>query len=278
MTDLETVVLVHGTTEATLAPSRGGILTRLAAFGRPVLYLDEATLLDPSKNVRGGNPVLFPSPGPLAGDRFTRDGRSGAMKQHGLARQRPWEVVAKSASSATLTLASDASTAPEFPWAFALTFHYEVGDGRVRITERIANRDAAPMPYALGFHPYFHVPLEAKPRVRIPTPATRAWDNVAKREVAVSGDVRIGTDEIDLHLVDHGRAEADLELGDGKVVRVSGSQAFARWVIWSLPGKEFVCLEPWTAPSNALGTGEGLRVVAPGACDELWTEIALVGP
>ena len=276
MTDLETVVLVHGTTEATLAPGRGGILTRLSVGGRAVLYLDEATLADPTKNVRGGNPVLFPSPGPLAGDRFTRDGRSGAMKQHGLARQRPWEVAARTASSVTLTLVGSASTAAEFPWSFALSFHYEVGDGRVRITERIENRDTAPMPYALGFHPYFHVPVEAKANVRIPTSATRAWDNVGKREVAVSGPIRIGEGEIDLHLVDHGRAEADLELGDGKVVRVSGSEAFGRWVIWSLPGKAFVCLEPWTAPADALGTGEGLRVVAPGRSEELWTEIALV--
>jgi galactose mutarotase-like enzyme len=45
-------------------------------------------------------------------------------------------------------------------------------------------------------------------------------------------------------------------------------------VIWTLPGKDFVCLEPWTAPANALNSGESLLIVPPGAHRDLWTEIA----
>jgi galactose mutarotase-like enzyme len=274
MSQTDTVVLESGATRAVLAPWRGGMLTSLVAFGREIFYLDEATLRDPTKNVRGGNPVLFPSPGPLAGDRFTRGGREGVMKQHGLARQRPWTVAERTPSAVTLGLASDASTAPEMPWAFALSLRYELEEGRVRMTQRVENRDAVAMPYALGFHPYFLVPDAEKGRVTIPTRATRGWDNVAKREVAVAGPVRIDTAEIDLHLKDHGEARASLELGDGSRIVVSGSPAFARWVIWAVPGKDFVCLEPWTAPANALNTGEGLRTIAPGGADELVLEVA----
>lgn len=271
-TPLETVRLEHGDTRAWIAPERGGILTRFVVSGRDVLYLDEGTLVDPSKNVRGGNPVLFPSPGPLAGDRFAWGGRNGAMKQHGLARQRPWAVVAQDASSVTLSLTSDASTLAEFPWSFGLVFRYVVANGRIRIEQRFENRDEAPMPYAAGFHPYFRV--ADKTRASIPTRATRAWDNVQKREVSVDGPLRFGSDEVDLHLVDHGEPRATLDLGDGTRIEVSSSDAFWRWVIWTLPGKDFVCLEPWTAASNALGSGEHVRVVAPGESEELWTEIA----
>src|SRR5690349_4833774 len=78
LTSLETVVLEDASAGArvVVAPTRGGMVTRFEAHGAPVLFLDVATLVDESKNVRGGNPVLFPSPGPLTGDRFTRGGRS----------------------------------------------------------------------------------------------------------------------------------------------------------------------------------------------------------
>ena len=82
-TPLETVTLVdEGHAVVHRAPSRGGMATRFSTGSGPVFFLDEASLVDETKNVRGGNPVLFPSPGPLAGDRFTSGGRSGSMKQH----------------------------------------------------------------------------------------------------------------------------------------------------------------------------------------------------
>jgi len=37
-----------------------------------VLALDEATLRDEAKNVRGGIPILFPAPGKLQGGRTLR--------------------------------------------------------------------------------------------------------------------------------------------------------------------------------------------------------------
>ncbi len=64
-TALETIALESGSSRVLVAPSRGAIITRLSVGDRQVLYLDESTLLDPSKNVRGGIPVLFPSPGRL---------------------------------------------------------------------------------------------------------------------------------------------------------------------------------------------------------------------
>src|SRR6185437_1499748 len=76
-----------------LAPARGAICTGFVARGRSWLYLDEATLDDPKQNVRGGVPVLFPSPGKLAGDAWARAGKRGAMKQHGFARNKPWREI-----------------------------------------------------------------------------------------------------------------------------------------------------------------------------------------
>lgn len=35
-------------------------------------------------------------------------------------------------------------------------------------------------------------------------------------------------------------------------------------MVWTEEGKDFVCVEPWMAPPNALNTGRDLQKVAPG--------------
>ncbi len=276
MTPLETIVLTSPAATAVLAPERGGMLTRFAVGGQSLLYLDEATLLDPRPSLRGGNPVLFPSPGPLVDGCFAWGGRSGRMPNHGLARQRPFSVIEASETSAVLGLRADAGTRAEFPWSFALELRYALEDGTLVIEARVENRDDAPMPFALGYHPYVLVPAHEKAKVAVVTRATRAWDNFGKRMVDVTAPIDVAApQEVDLHLVDHGGHEATLVLPDGARLVVRGSEEFGRWVVWTQPGKDFVCLEPWTAAANALNTGERLLVIDPGRTQVLRVSMAL---
>ena len=79
--------------------------------------------------------------------------------------------------------------------------------------------------------------------------------------------------EVDLHLHDHGSATACLKWA-GKSVTVTTQDDMTRWVVWTQAGKDFVCLEPWTSPGNALNTGERLIVLGPGEVKSLTTKIA----
>jgi galactose mutarotase-like enzyme len=276
---LEGLVLVDDASHATLvlAPARGGIATRLTLSGEPILYMDDATLNDPTKNVRGGIPVLFPQPGKLEGDAFVHaaSGAKGTLRQHGFARNLPWEVVGTAtdaAASATLRLASDAATRAAYPWDFVAEYTYTLDKDRLRIDQRFENRSATPMPFGAGFHPYFQVGQADKGRARIGTPATRGFDNVTKTDVPVS-TIDLTAKEVDLHLYDHGVVPCTLTL-PGRTITVRGSPEFSHWVIWTLAGKDFVCVEPWTCPGNALNTGERLLVLAPGETRSVWIEIA----
>ena len=65
---MDTITLTEGDTRVEIAPARGALVTRLVVKGQELLYLDRATLDDPSKNVRGGIPVLFPFAGRLDGE------------------------------------------------------------------------------------------------------------------------------------------------------------------------------------------------------------------
>jgi galactose mutarotase-like enzyme len=266
----EVIELAAGDGRLAVVPGRGALITRWEAGGLQRLYLDEATLADPTKNVRGGVPLLFPSPGKLEDGRFVHARKSGAMKQHGFARDLPWTVAARNAHTATLTLRSTDATRAQFPWDFFLSLQITLTALRVRLDVNVENPGPDAMPFGFGIHPYFFVP--DKTVAAITTAATRAFDNVAKKTVPFTG-FHLAEGETDLHLLDHGSTTSKLTTGEGEHVTVRTSKQFGRWVVWTLPGKEFVCLEPWTAPGNALNTGEGLITLAAGESSDLWIEL-----
>jgi len=257
---------------ATIDPARGGLVTRFDIGARQVLFLDEATLRDPTKNVRGGVPVLFPSPGRLAGDAWAYGGQHGAMKQHGFARDLAWRAVQPSAHTAALTLTATAATRAQFPWEFTVEQAFTLRGRTLRLDHRVTNHGASPMPFGFGFHPYFAVPQADKAATTIATRATRAFDNAAKQAIALDG-IDLTRAEVDLHLIDHGGTASELRTPAGAVA-VRGSAEYTHWVVWTLAGRDFVCLEPWTCPANALNTGDRLIVLAPNESRALWLEIA----
>jgi len=257
-----------------LAPGRGGMATRLALGGRHLFFLDEATLRDPTKNVRGGCPVLFPSPGKLPGDTYERDGKHGTLAQHGFARSMPWRLVETATDGdarATLELVSDERTRAAYPWDFCARYTYVLRGPRLRIEQRFTNTGRELMPFGAGFHPYFHVRQADKGQAHVHTGATRAFDNVTKQTGEI-GAIELTGREVDLHLLDHRAEPCRLEWPRGEII-VRGSPEHTHWVLWTLRGKDFVCVEPWTCPGGALATGERLLSLAPGESRDLWVEI-----
>ena len=272
---LETLELRDDTADSALllAPSRGGLATRLRLGGREIFYLEESTLRDPTKNVRGGNPVLFPQPGKLSGEVFARGAVRGALKQHGFARTSAWEVIAMrsdDAASATLRLISSDESRAAYPWEFVASFTYTLRGQVLRIEQTFTNHSDTPMPFGAGFHPYFHVPQREKAAARVATTATRAFDNVTKTTGALAG-IDLAQAEVDLHLVDHGALPCTLDWPSGAVI-VRGSREYTHWVIWTLRDKDFVCVEPWTCPGDALNSGDRLLELAPEETRTLWVE------
>jgi galactose mutarotase-like enzyme len=250
----------------TIVPSRGALTTSWVAHGREWLYLDEATLRDRAKNVRGGIPVLFPSPGKLANNTWSRDGRGATLPQHGFARTQEFREIQRNTDSCAcveLELRDNEATRSVFPWSFCFRLRFVLRDAQLSITAEICNLGGAggsPMPFALGYHPYFYVKNEDKKVCRVSSNATRAWDNV-RGEMVAYREPDFSAGEIDLHLYDHTSGRASVLVGN-RAVSISGD--FSQWVLWTLPERDFVCVEPWSAPFNALNTGEKLTYLAMG--------------
>lgn len=236
--------LSDGQTHVEFAPSRGGLVTRYVVEGVPVLFMDEATLLDPQKSVRGGVPLLFPIAGkaPLG----------SALSQHGFARKLPWEVLSAVADDDTARVECRLTSTPEtlavWPFPFEARLAVSLFDQRLLLEFAFQNRGQTPMPLHFGLHPYFCV--GDKQRVRVEGATGRAFDNQRSSEREVERpDFSDG--EVDLHFTPFARGGTTLDRGDGRRVKLSWTEQFGTLVVWTLPGKSFVCVEPWTDRGQA---------------------------
>lgn len=269
-----------GETVCELVPERGAIVTRLRIGGEELLFLDEATLVDRTKNVRGGIPVLFPIAGQLLDDAYALDGVRHRLKQHGFARTSAWEVVASEAGEegarVSCRLQSSEATLAVYPRRFELRLDFELDARGLTIRTTVTNVDARPLPYHLGFHPYFRVPDASKASANVRTDASTAFDNREGVTLPFSG-FDFTAEEVDVHLLDHRELGTRLDRPPLPPVQLTWDAPFTTLVVWTLRGRDFVCVEPWTAPAGALETGTGLRHLPTGQGETMRFRIAREG-
>jgi galactose mutarotase-like enzyme len=243
-----------------VAPERGAIVTALTVGGRDLLFMDRATLADASLSVRGGIPLLFPFAGRLDGDRLVHAGTT--MKQHGFARNKAWTVVDRLPGEVRLALEDDAQTRAAYPHGFRLEQTVTVLPRGLRLGLQMHNRGEAPMPVAPGWHPYFPCPSRDKPRVQ-------------PLDVANLDPARFTPDaEFDFGVTAPASRRAAFELpGLGRLELAFASEM--RFLqCWGLPGRDFICLEPFVGPNNTINTPARLEI-APGRSHTLWMRVAL---
>jgi galactose mutarotase-like enzyme len=277
---LETHLLVDHEAKArvALAPARGGMVTRFVVGDSNVLFLDPDTLRDSTTNVRGGIPVLFPIAGRLTDDRFQIDGKSYTMKQHGFARNMPWAIVDQATDGGArlgLELAATAMTRAQFPFEFRLAITYVLCEGRLTLNQRITNLGDREMPIHPGLHPYFQIPDHHKNAARVLTDATSAFDNRTGTMKALRDPIDLAADVVDLQVLDHWPRAVRLTRPEDHDVDLSLGIPDRVLVVWTERGRDFVCVEPWTARANALNTGEAVQV-PPQGTHETTFSIAVV--
>ncbi len=258
-----------------VVPERGGIITRWSLEGQEVFYLDEERFKNPELTVRGGVPILFPICGDLPDNVYVYDGQPYSLRQHGFARNLPWEVIEQSTEGCckiTLSLKSNDETLEMYPFDFELKVIYELEGKMLKIKQQYINKSDKVMPLSFGFHPYFLVKDKEKLSLDIPASSYQVKDT---KEVApYDGTFDFNDEEIDVVLKSLKRSSASItDTTRGLKVSLKWSDEYSTIVFWTLKGKEYVCLEPWSAPRNAISTGENLIELEPGATCEAMVEI-----
>lgn len=247
----------------------------------------------------GRAPLLFPIVGRLAGDTLRVDGRAYTMKQHGFARRRDFAVTDAVDDRAVFTLSDDEETRASYPFAFRLDVAFALAGATLSIDVAVHNPDAArDLPASFGFHPAFAWPLpydEAREDHRI---VFAADEPGALHPLAADGTLLAGArptplDGRTLHLTDALFEEdaliwSPVASSSVRYGAASGPQLEVAFPdtpslgIWTKPGAQFVCIEPWHGHADPHGYhGEfrdkpGVFVVPPGGTKRIAMAVTLL--
>jgi galactose mutarotase-like enzyme len=260
-----------------VVPERGGIITSWRIQGQEMLYLDKERFANPQLSIRGGIPILFPICGNLPNNTFTYQNKQYILKQHGFARDSSWNVVSQSTDNSAqiiLTLKSNQETKLIYPFDFELIFSYEIRANKLTICQSYTNNSKQKMPFSSGFHPYFW--CKDKSKLKLNIPATEYQDQITKQVYPFQDNLDYEREEIDIIFPSiKGNTAGFSDYERNLKLTINYSQLFSNLVFWTVKGKDYICLEPWSAPRNALNTGENLSYLEPGKTQESFVEMAV---
>jgi galactose mutarotase-like enzyme len=215
--------------------------------------------------VRGGNPILFPICGNVPNDTYTLDGQQYQLAQHGFARNLPWAVVGHQTdgtASLTIKLTPTPATLAVYPFQFELLFTYKLQGNTLTIEQSIRNHSDRPMPFSIGFHPYFEVGNKQQLTVELPSQFYQQKDGGT--DYPFDGTFDYNQPEIDIAFPQlHGNTATIIDRDRGQKTTLTYDEDFSTLVFWTLQGKNFVCVEPWSGPRNAINTGHQLTILEP---------------
>lgn len=279
-------------------PWRNGLLDLL--YAAPTFYSD-------SRPTRSGIPILFPFPNRIRDGRYVWEGKeyqlprndsTGKNAIHGFACRRPWRVAETGTDGDSAWLSAEfwgARDAPEpaaaWPSDYRIRLTFRLAERSLRLDALVDNPSDRPLPFGLGYHPYFRVPVvpggpdgnclievrarqywelaESLPTGRLlpvdaPRDLTRPRpyselqrDDLLRAEPAADGET----------LVRHGSLR---QMPERVTLSVLASPSFREVVLFTPPHRQAFCIEPYTCITDAINGQErgfdvGLQVLSPGA-------------
>jgi aldose 1-epimerase len=270
--------------QVSIAVKIGNMAYEFAVNGKNVFWTpyDSPAQLK-AKPTMVGNPFLAPWANRLDQDAFFANGKKYSLNPdlnnfrrdgnhkpiHGLLVYAPeWEVanIGADANSAHVTSRLEFWKYPDymaqFPIAHTIEMTYRLKNGQLEVETVLRNHSKDPMPVAIGYHPYFR--LHDAPR--------DGWRvHLAAREHLMLSDVLIPTgekkpvefadplplqgnklDDVFSGLVRDASGRAGFSVMGGKEkLSVIYGPKYPVAVVYAPPGRDFICFEPMSAPTNA---------------------------
>jgi len=208
---------------------------------------------------------------------------------HGLLAAHPgWSTAPVEVSRAggqRLRARLDFGASPElmaaFPFAHELELDVTLSPQRLRVRTTVRATGRAPVPVAFGFHPYLRLPgadrreweLSLPSRLELGLDARGIPSGAARRRPAER--LALGDRAFDDAFDGIADGAAFTVAGGGRAITVTHEHGYPVAQLFAPAGSPFVCLEPMTAPVDALRSGTGLRRVAPGGAFSACFSIAV---
>jgi galactose mutarotase-like enzyme len=205
-------------------------------------------------------PNLFPIVGRLRDDTLRHNGAAYRLTQHGFARDLPFAWVDRTPNGCTLCLADSDITRTKYPFGFRFLLAYALRDATLEITFTVQNTGDVVLPVSMGAHPAFRWPLvpgtpkesysltfdsEEPAPLRgviggLLTPPDRPTP-IRGRRLDLTEDLFA---EDALILPQPASHSVRYAAESGPVLTVAWEQ-FTQLGLWSKPGADFLCIEPW---------------------------------
>ena len=277
--------------EAAFLPEVGMVGAALRHRGEELLGRTEELQRYATAGSTVGIPLLHPWANRLGGFAYAAAGRKveldpgsallhldgNGLPIHGVVgAMLPWRVVEErlDAVGAALTAKLDFGSRPEllavFPFPHALRMAVRLGDDGLTVETTLAATGEVAVPVSFGYHPYLRLPGVPRAEWHVELPVMRRL--VLDERSIPTGEEEpfgfspgpLGDADLDDGFAGLVEPATFLLAGGGRRITVTFLEGYPYGQVYAPPGKDFICFEPMTAPTNALQRSLGLRLVTPG--------------
>ena len=217
-------------------------------------------------------PVLFPVCGKTTGERVIIDGVTYPMTKHGFARNADFAIAKVGDDFVDRILTPTEESKPQYPFEFVFHVIYTLRENGFRTDFIVENKSDRVMPFCVGGHPAFIVPMEDDAvftDYQIVFPCKESGRSLLVPGGLIDGEEIVplehGTtlalnhewfDTRDTLIFDNANSRSvDLvHKVSGKGLRISYPKMEVL-AVWSMPNKsaDYVCLEPWHGTPGIVG-------------------------
>jgi aldose 1-epimerase len=278
--------LVAGDLEAVFLPAHGMVGASLRHRGVEILRRVDDLEAAAARGSSAGIPLLYPWANRLGGPRYRVAGKEVVLDvsspllhldEHGLPMHGvpwsllPWVVTEARQDFVTARLEwSTSDLLAVFPFGHRVELSAILRpDGLTLETTMVASSDG-PVPVSFGFHPYLGFPEPSRAKWHLELPAMRKL--LLDRCGIPTGDeepfggfnAELGENSFDDGFALMEEQTTFSVAGATCKVSVELLAGYGYAQIFAPKDKDFIAFEPMTAPTSALTSGRGLRLVAPG--------------
>jgi aldose 1-epimerase len=279
-------ILTAGNLQATFWPAAGMLGASLRLRGVELLRRVDDLAAAASKGSTAGIPLLYPWANRLGSLQYRAAGRQVSLDpsstllhfdEHGLPihgvpwSQLQWNVISSRADALTARmdwLSQERLAIFPFPHRVEMTVQLRPVDLKIQ-TAGFAD-SGSPVPISFGFHPYFGLPGISRTEWTLNAPAMRklALDarGIPTGQETPSDPLAtpLGNTSYDDGFALWSEQSTFSIAGNGYSIAIEFEKGFSFAQIFAPRDTELIAIEPMSAPTNALCTGDGLRVIAPG--------------
>ncbi len=278
--------LVAGDLQAVFLPAHGMLGASLRHQNLEMLGRVEDLETAAKMGSTAGIPFLHPWANRLAGPHYRAAGRevnldlsspllhfdTQGLPMHGV----PWPLLAWEVAEIRHDFLrarlewSRSDLLKVFPFRHTLEMAATLRSDSLTIETTLAAGAEGPVPVSFGFHPYFRISEVPRPEWRMELPAMRkvVLDGrgipTGEEESFNGFDGELGENNFDEGFALMTEQASFYIGGGGRRISVEFLRGYPYTQVFAPKDKDYMALEPMTAPTSALTTGHGLRLVEPG--------------